>query len=259
MSEGISWRGRFGWRVGCFVAQLLVSSLAAAEPTAAADPQQRAETPLQSGQLVISTQPSGAAVSVDGKSYGTTPTAVAGLLPGAHIVVVKHVSGRDAQQVVQVVAGQSSVVDMTDAAPVGAPAAAAPAAPTPAAPAPVEPALPPIDVSAPAQPAPVKDWNGGRVYHPVLYAITGVTALATIVGLSLVTSDGKCGTGPCSKHAGLYAFTALSGAGALAFGILSLATPTSGAAAESGARFGQLDSPRPKRDAVLGLRMQGVF
>lgn len=65
------------------------------------------------GQVIILTKPSGLAVSVDGKSVGTSPVTVKDLLPGQHFVEVLGPKGSKANQIIQVKAGESKVVTIT--------------------------------------------------------------------------------------------------------------------------------------------------
>ncbi|HLG56739.1 MAG TPA: PEGA domain-containing protein [Vicinamibacterales bacterium] len=51
------------------------------------------------GELQIRTEPSQAAVSVDGRAVGRSPVSVADLTPGTHTVVLQHESGTVTQQV----------------------------------------------------------------------------------------------------------------------------------------------------------------
>lgn len=64
------------------------------------------------GQLVVVTTPPGLTVLVDGVPAGTSPATATGLLPGAHVVVVRSVDGRSATQVVETEAGRSAVVQI---------------------------------------------------------------------------------------------------------------------------------------------------
>jgi hypothetical protein len=72
------------------------------------------------GQLQISTQPSGARVTVDGIPRGTSPITVADLLPGEHTVVVDN-DGSTTKQTVQVEAGATASVVAQLTAPQNAP------------------------------------------------------------------------------------------------------------------------------------------
>lgn len=69
------------------------------------------------GQVVVVTEPSGATVHVDGREVGLAPVTVAALVPGAHLVVAIAADGSRAEQVVEVEADRSQLVQLVLAAP----------------------------------------------------------------------------------------------------------------------------------------------
>lgn len=134
------------------VALLHTSALVSAQPPATDVP--------ATGQLLIVTEPAGAAVTVDGRDVGTSPATVADLLPGSHLVIVTWPDGRRADQVADVEAGRSALVRMVapaaPPAPGPAPDAAAGAPSPPVATPPVATAPSPVDAptAAPGPAAP---------------------------------------------------------------------------------------------------------
>jgi hypothetical protein len=62
-----------------------------------------------SGRLSISSEPSGAEVSIDGRVYGTTPLTLGDVTPGERRIVLK-LAGREVRQTVQVESGATASV-----------------------------------------------------------------------------------------------------------------------------------------------------
>lgn len=75
------------------------------------------------GSLLISTQPAGATVLLDGRPSGTTPTAVNGVASGGHEVILQLEGHRDRSVAVEVVAGEIAEVSVTLESRLGAPGA----------------------------------------------------------------------------------------------------------------------------------------
>ncbi len=98
------------------------------------------------GQLIVMTEPPGAAVTVDGTKVGTAPVTVKDLLPGKHLVAADN--GKETlHQVVEIKAGESQLITLKFAA--GSPAPTPPPASTPT----TQSAPPPA--TAPAEPSPL--------------------------------------------------------------------------------------------------------
>jgi hypothetical protein len=73
------------------------------------------------GQLVITTNPPGATVAVDGQNLGLSPVTARNLLPGDHMVQVWFTDGKYQTRVEKVAADSSSVVSFDEAAPAPTP------------------------------------------------------------------------------------------------------------------------------------------
>ncbi len=63
------------------------------------------------GRLEVRTDPSGVAVSIDGAAYGTTPTTIADLPPGDHVVVLSGPEGQ-VRRVVSIDADATTMLDV---------------------------------------------------------------------------------------------------------------------------------------------------
>lgn len=90
-----------------------VSSVARAQDAAA-----------DTGQILVVTEPAAAHVFVDGRDVGAAPVSVPALVPGAHLVVAIADDGTRVEQVVEIVTGRSTLVQIP--IPAAAPPSTAP-------------------------------------------------------------------------------------------------------------------------------------
>jgi hypothetical protein len=102
------------------------------------------------GQLVITSDPAGAEVSIDGQHFGRAPFVVRNLVPAEHLIEATWPDGRTSTSTERVVAGQSRVVKLQPAAPQPEP----PPPPPPSQPIEPPPAPPP-PIATPPEPPPL--------------------------------------------------------------------------------------------------------
>ncbi len=81
----------------------------ASKPVSAAEKNVGTAGAALSGRLSIRSEPSGAAVSIDGRAYGKTPLTLAAVTPGERRIVLK-LDGREVRQTVQVEPGGTASV-----------------------------------------------------------------------------------------------------------------------------------------------------
>jgi hypothetical protein len=206
------------------------------------------------GQIIVTTTPSGANVSVDGEPVGASPAIVRDLMPGAHLVSVAGADGAHLERIVEVAAGQSMQVPM-ELAPAPPAAVVAPPPPpptvaeqlTPAA-SPSIPTLEPIEANFGLAREPEGGWNGNRGQdHGLLVAAVILLGLGA-VGFGLFAVDPLLGalTGPV---------LALFGG---IFLIIDLSAPSSpGPARESGAVYGAIEGS--DQGGTIGIGWRGIL
>jgi hypothetical protein len=235
-----------------------------------------ASAPVATGELVIVTNPAGAIVSVDGKEFGAAPVHVTGLLPGSHLLAARTATGETAQQVVDVVAGRSMVVNLqiTPAIPSPPPAATVPAtaaesggtASSTAVTA--KPATVPIDVHSPRMaPEPPGGWTGSRKIPWIWLALDAAALAGVIAGTAIAVEEGSSDTdygqyGEVSSNSGDplpgIVTAAVSGTCLLVFGVITIGAFNSpGPAAEAGARYGKRSDSN--RRSAHGLSLGGAW
>jgi hypothetical protein len=81
-----------------------------------------ATLPLETGALAISTEPSGANISIDGKDAGIAPLTIADLVPGNHTISVTKSGYNPSEQQVTITAGPASqlAISLTPISPLAA-------------------------------------------------------------------------------------------------------------------------------------------
>jgi hypothetical protein len=115
--------------------QSAASSQPLASPTGAGSAEvlesRRIAAPPSLGALKITTRPPGAQVELDGIVVGVTPLALADLTAGRHTVKVSRVGYRSVSREVEVIRGETVVLDLalSAASPAGPPRRSAPPAP----------------------------------------------------------------------------------------------------------------------------------
>lgn len=214
------------------------------------------------GQIVVTSEPPGLRVLVDGQEIGQTPVVVPGLLPGAHLVSGVGTGGARTERVVDVVAGQSTSVTLTVAAPTppppppDVPELPAPD-PTPApaaadAAASERSATEPIEAPEPrVADEPLGGWSGGPSEYRIntggvfgiVFALMGLSTI--IVAVAIDDDDVSSILMPVGGG--------IAGVGGLSL-VIGLATGSGpGPADQSGVRFGRRTGPE-RRAAGLTLR-----
>ena len=158
------------------------------------------------GQLVITSEPAGAEVSIDGQHFGRAPFVVRNLVPAEHLIEAMWPDGRTSTSTERVVAGQSRMVKLSPTVTAPEPPPPAPPPPTPQQPplpeppplppppAPiVTPPPPPIVTPPPPSPAPATppkpdlppSARPRRFYKSALFWTSLVVAASAIVAVGV--------------------------------------------------------------------------